>query len=271
MAHKSRRKKWSSNPDEKMVPVIGERVRAAAEQRGISTSELARRIGDPQATVDLIARGITKKCRRSRLKKIARVLNVHIKWLSGDTDTLPWASRPAPGVPTLLQLAESEIATRCAHAWRRDIMRVKREIDAEEFTAMILRWVPFWRSLVDPQAWQHHLLTWYAQPSAMRQTELTQAAEALATAFRLILEPWFKGKAIPEADGFVRLLGEITIAQDNVRRSHLKQPESPEDAHEPSKAERKVEELNEIMDVLQSELARLEAEREAQQTDAPGY
>ena len=81
--------------------IIGPRLQERINAAGINQSELARRVGINQSTVNSLVKGDSRSS--SHLHKIARVLETSIAYLEGETDD-PAAS--APPAPSREQMAE---------------------------------------------------------------------------------------------------------------------------------------------------------------------
>ncbi len=151
---KHRRKKLE-NP---LVPIVGDRVRAAVEWRGLSVNAAATASRIPQQTLDSIVRGETKRCHRDRRDKLAELLALPPEWLGGETDLMPsltpWPPYPGLdytppitademgrvhrvpdegpttqrfGLPPRYQLAAAELTNRVIQAWQRDIDKGSKE------------------------------------------------------------------------------------------------------------------------------------------------
>ena len=202
---------WMDEDDE-MVPIRGDRVTATMRVRRISTSELARRVGESQQTIDLIVRGRSKKCRRSRLRAIAKTLRVSMKWLASEIDALPFAnyqesriddsgqlvtySKGEYDAPSLQQLVEHEFGRVLFNCL------ASREPPSDAHTkGHLTDPAHFWmwwavRRLISPASWAAKLLS-VDEGEKLRwsREEYELAVEALTKAFTIILRPWFKGEA----------------------------------------------------------------------------
>lgn len=215
------RRGWNDDGDE-FVPIRTSRLAAAVRYRGITVSELADRAGgEKQQTVDLIVRGVTKNCRRARLERLAKVLRVPARWLSGEIQHLPgaWyhadieATREAiraggravyvedPDEPSFLQLVESDFTPMVRKALEREWSERTDDLVAEHELA---QWTynpiqQFLLSLIDPQRWREILFEPPPIESASGGREQSvqddEAAAALAKAFRHVLDPWLTGRA----------------------------------------------------------------------------
>src|SRR5690348_1514574 len=94
-----------------LVSIVGARVRAAIEWKGLSVNGAARRIGVSQQTLDSIVRGKTKRCYESLRERLAKLLALPAAWLGGETDLLPaltpWLPLPELGYQPPLWVDEN--------------------------------------------------------------------------------------------------------------------------------------------------------------------
>ena len=143
------RSKLEDNP---LVPISGERLRAAIEFRNSSVRRTAKKAGERQQTVDFIVQGRSERCRRKRRLRLAKALDISAEWLGGEAvppvagavSGLPlpeWRGegggvldenlrRLDPGSPSLppsYQLVWSELVGRVVSAWKRDIAKGHEE------------------------------------------------------------------------------------------------------------------------------------------------
>lgn len=185
-------------------------------------NELARRVGDSPETINLIVRGDTKRCRSRRLKRIARAIGcTDLDYLMGKTNHLQnaryhvkrdvggRAQRAPDGAlileedledPTETQLAQAEFLGPCRESITVDF-QPQSESDNEWRVVHLLL-----ARLIDPKGWRRQL-TDRGQP--MSEEEQTEATEALARAFGIVLRPWLTapaGEAL-EIEELARLLG----------------------------------------------------------------
>jgi len=154
-------RKHRQKREDPLVPIVGIRVRAAIEWKGLSVSRAAGLIKVSQQTLDSIVRGKTKRCYRSLRDRLAASLDLPATWLGGESDLVPsltpWLPYPelkhrpprvvdenlmvhrppADGevterstLPPRYQLAAHKLATEVSQAWRRDIDRGNREAKA---------------------------------------------------------------------------------------------------------------------------------------------
>lgn len=80
--------------------VVGARIQQLLEQQGLSQSELARRVGLRQSTVNMLINGHTQGSKH--LHKIARVLGTTPAYLNGETND------PLSDSPDLASLTAQE-------------------------------------------------------------------------------------------------------------------------------------------------------------------
>ena len=77
------------------LETLGDRLNWALDKKGMSQSELARRIGVKPQSIQAIVSGKAKTS--GRIAKIARVLGLNAHWLA-DNEGKPWASQERPRV-----------------------------------------------------------------------------------------------------------------------------------------------------------------------------
>lgn len=178
--------------DDPLVPIRGDRVRAALKRADMTVSALARRVGASQARLDLIVRGKTKRCRRSVRAAIANAFAVTVGVLGDETDrnVLPpqfrdWEEQ---------DLVETPLAFRVF--WRAQCKAATRD----KLAVYADGYVPGLDQLVNPAYWRSRLL---AMPEGEESLTLEGLSPAdrdhvgalLADAMLLILKPWFVGQA----------------------------------------------------------------------------
>jgi transcriptional regulator with XRE-family HTH domain len=78
------------------METIGERVKAAREQRGIKQAELARRLGCSVNALSMLEHNAISDPRASRIIGIAEALQVSADYLLGLQDRLEAAPAPTP-------------------------------------------------------------------------------------------------------------------------------------------------------------------------------
>jgi transcriptional regulator with XRE-family HTH domain len=81
------------------MQTIGERVKAAREQRGIKQAELARRLGCSVNALSMLEKDAITDPRSSRIIGIAETLQVSADYLLGLQDTVDAVPTPAPAPP----------------------------------------------------------------------------------------------------------------------------------------------------------------------------
>jgi transcriptional regulator with XRE-family HTH domain len=170
-----------------LVPIRGDRVRAALDRSGESVSELARRVGVSQQRVDLIANGTTKRCRRSLRTSIAKALGTSVRLLS-DESKLPLAMQDAQG----LDLAASPIA-------RRQFVEAASRAIARDRIPTSHRGLPLgFLELLHPAYWRARLLPYDPHTLSLDDlspTERDRLAAMMADVMLLALRPWLNGDA----------------------------------------------------------------------------
>ena len=202
-----------------LVPVEGDRVNAAVRASGMSVSEFARAIGEKQQTIDLLVRGITKRCRKSRLVKIASQAGGFVTpgWLSGAAFSakalsgvgrlpdVPVSGRgPLPGATSLPPRADLEtvrLARDVRGAARRDGLEIVTHYQLEPVLSL-----DFFRNALGKTADSMRI------ESSGR--DKAQFAVHMGAALRLVLGPWFRGHQRLEAgviEGVLKQL--VTISK----------------------------------------------------------
>jgi hypothetical protein len=186
-----------------MVAIRGDLVAAVIARRGLTVAALARKLGreERQQTLDLIARGVTTRCRASRRKRIARALGVPDAWLGGAAWTGGVFDDPRviPAGEARAFLARQDLWLRCVEAWERDWRELGKAppdpVEAGLFLAIV--------GLVDASLWRQRLVR-PDEPSAwprlrdgrdLSVEDRDAAGTALATAVAAILRPWLDGEA----------------------------------------------------------------------------
>ena len=86
------------------METIGERVKAAREQRGIKQAELARRLGCSVNAISMLEHNTISDPRASRIIGIAEALHVSADFLLG----LPAEAQAAPSATTLREDTHAE-------------------------------------------------------------------------------------------------------------------------------------------------------------------
>jgi transcriptional regulator with XRE-family HTH domain len=207
-------RKHRQKREDPLVPIVGARVRAAIERKGLSVNGAAGRIKVSQQTLDSIVRGRTKRCYESLRERLATLLGLPAPWLGGETDLLPtltpwlplpdlgyqpplWVDenmrivRPPVGgdltqrttLPPRYQLAAHDLCTKIVVAWKRDIDQGNSEARAALSRLAVGRWKdnPWNRAtmlvtrLVSAFWWRGLFLKPPALPSAVDSTQFTDA------------------------------------------------------------------------------------------------
>ena len=164
-------RKHRQKREDLLVPIVGARVRAAIEWKGLSVNRTAGLIKVSQQTLDSIVRGKTKRCYRSLRDRLAALLDLPATWLGGESDLVPsltpWLpypevrnrpprvvdenvrvhGLPADGevterstLPPRYQLAAHKLAKEISRAWKRDIDRGNREAKAALSRLSVGQW-----------------------------------------------------------------------------------------------------------------------------------
>lgn len=236
--------------DEPLVPIDGQHLKALIEASEWTIPALAAEMrhrgkaGASRQTIDYICRGRNKKCRAPLRKELARELNVPEKWLSGELERLPFttprlawvvkkikpSSQPSITLgqsvevgskisiichpddlmyPPAHQIAEHRFMSACHEALKRDV--ASSPPDAADASWNLNRL----SLLIEPSHWRV-LLDRYEHPERDRQAE---AIIAFARAFRLILDPWFEGRAKLNN----KILDALGALQDQLNAELVKQ------------------------------------------------
>jgi hypothetical protein len=212
------------------------------EEGGWSLSGLAKRVGrdENRQTLHHLTKGeALVKCRQSRRKKIARLVEVPEGWLAGETEL----ELPRTGVAHLerfwrrsprLALATWRLMDRCYGACKRDLTRYRAEPDQGEpwsATQEVLFFVAWAIGEFSMAArWQHTLLkdrrsTRPASPEeiewdrdekpgldSIRRISVEEEAGSIAIvrAFDFILQPWFEDTHGLRYDRFADLAAAVS-------------------------------------------------------------
>lgn len=215
--------------DDPMVPLVPSHLRAAVELGRWTTAGLVARMGqgENRQTIHHLMQGDTSiRCRKSRRRKLAKLLDVPEEWLAGERMAFPLpgyghlqiAERRSP----LVQLAVARLMKRVLDATERDLrlFRTEPENPDDDFTSpryevvSVMSWAI--GQITNPSEWQTKLLQsreareltdvekrWIATgvPPQLGEgiepmSEAEQgAALSLVRAFEFILEPWFDNRA----------------------------------------------------------------------------
>lgn len=211
--------KYETNP---LVPIAGERVRAAVEAAGLTVREAARKLGERQQTLDSIVQGHTDRCRLQRRGALAHQLGVTESWLSGapvppapierfagsdgapyqlDENMRRFAEGRAYGIARY-QIAWARLSRAVVDAWGRDI--ASGVPGAEEALGQLTKgrtqgsspwsWVTVCiQRLLSSFGWRQAFLL---PGGGRRQPPEADDAVAvgMASALEKALEPWFQGR-----------------------------------------------------------------------------
>jgi DNA-binding Xre family transcriptional regulator len=183
-----------------MVPVVARRLSSVLARRVMTVSELAQQTGERQQTIDLIARGVSKRCRRFRLEKIAAVLEVPAEWLSGELDKLPfamprWASAADRTHDLSLgELERSSFLTECRRALERDFDSDFLNATDKQRRQWRSKLLDAFSTLVNPGVWRIALLRSETDMAA-EEEGVGEAMALLAKGFEVAMTPWLKGNA----------------------------------------------------------------------------
>lgn len=236
------RRQHRRKSEDLLVPIDGQRVRAAIEWRGLSVNAAAQRLKVSQQTLDSIVRGKTKRCYASLRDQLARLLDRPAEWLGGEqhlqpalTSWLPppelgytpplWVDenmrivRPSAGggyaqaapLPPRYQLAAHDLSMQITKAWKRDIARKSAEAEKAIARLAVGRWkkTPWDRvamlvaRLLSNFWWRRGFLE---NPKVSDQTADDEFAVSAASSLTTILEPWFKGEQALDYQWLVRVL-----------------------------------------------------------------
>jgi transcriptional regulator with XRE-family HTH domain len=209
-----------------MVPILGDRVKAAIEAYHTSVSQLAAEVGDSQQTLSLICRGVTKKTRASRVANLAEALDVPETWLTGLMKDLPGSSfmggLRTDGTPAAWQLSVSRWVQRSTEANVRDLrQRGRRKLTFEAFLSQGFALTLF----INPGFWREFLLEDYsAEHDAFEDANdpLSDDTQVQFTRAILdILDPWLRGTHKLNYRNIMRLLGDhVAAAIENLNREN---------------------------------------------------
>lgn len=199
----------------KLVPIDGDRVKAALAYRGLKQREAARRVAArlrPDVTKDdensvLVSlnrivtgrpgRGTSKRCERPLRTSLAKELGLPVQWLAGEMDHLP-GSGPvhtrllAPGekydprsLPTASEIARYDV-------WQA-IQPAFRKLHSPEASAEYFSVHNTLQNLRDPQVLRDALLGGASEGFPREMAKHLAAEEHLAQALVYVLEPAAKG------------------------------------------------------------------------------
>lgn len=224
------KRKHRRKSEDSLVPIDGQRVRAAIEWRGLSVNAAAHHLTVSQQTLDSIVRGKTKRCYESLRRQLAALLKRPAEWLGGETHLQPaltswlpvpelgyqpplWVDenmriiRPSPeggytqaaALPPRYQLAAHDLSSEIIRAWKRDLDRDSSPAKPAVARLAVGRWKknPWERvamlisRLISSFWWRRAFLK---EPKVSDQDADDEFAVSAASALTTILEPWFKGQ-----------------------------------------------------------------------------
>lgn len=216
-----------------LVPVKGDRVEATIRLSGLSVRRFAQSIGEKQQTIDLIVQGITKRCRRSRMAKIARRAGglVTVRWLSGgdfsDQTALALGRPPAipasGGLPTPGEPPIQPLGVVPPNGYVNLIPKQEPRADLEARRLVRLARRAAERDGLPPVL--HYQLEPLLSLDSFRgavgrtkdgmrietsEEERARFAAHLAAAIRLVLAPWFRGRQQMEPGTMDKVLAFLT-------------------------------------------------------------
>ena len=179
------------NPRDPLVTFDRERLLEAVLASSRTPAALAtRRV--PRQTLSNLLSQKQPRCHRSSLEEISTILNVDLKWLTGDQEFLP-------GAP-YRSVAESQFVIRCWAAYQRDTRRcryerarARREQRIGDFLYAIL-------ALLDQKNWWRALYSPAPTPNGDKALAL-----AIVTALSVVLKPWFDGKVSLDYEKIIQL------------------------------------------------------------------
>ena len=212
-----------------MVPIHGDRVKAALNAYGASVSQLAAEVGDSQQTLSLICRSVTRRTRRSRVARLAQVLDVPEEWLTGQKAHLP-GGVIMPGLrdralPAAWQLAISRWVAHTGKAHARDARRPGRKKRLIPFDAFLRQGFAL-TLFINPGVWREVLLKGYsAAHDAFEDPDDPLSEDTtvqLVDAMLAILYPWTKGTHRLNYRNLMALLGRH--AESAVKTLELESP-----------------------------------------------
>lgn len=211
---KRRSRRGWDQPGDEMVPIRGDRVKAALDAYGASVSGVAAEVGDSQQTLSLICRGVSKRTRRSRVVRLAQVLDVPEEWLTGRQADLP-GGVIMPGVlggaaPAAWQLAISRWVAHTGKAHSRDARRPGRKKRLIPFDAFLRQGFAL-TLFINPGVWREVLLEGYSAAHDAFEDPNDPLSEdttvQLVDAMLAILHPWTKGTHRLNYRNLMALLG----------------------------------------------------------------
>jgi len=194
-----------------LVPVRGDRVRAAIRAHHRSIRSVAGQIGISQQTLSLICNGVTKKTRPERLRLLSGALGVPPGWLAGTLDQLPGFEAHAwnSAKPADWQIAVSRWEQRVGEAHSRDFKndskKRARQFIKEGLALSLLSNLGVWRELL-LLSLSGGSYEFEESPDPLDDPGFTIC---LTDAFLAILDPWLKGKARLNYPNLLGILGDF--------------------------------------------------------------
>ena len=217
MPTRARTEKYAADP---MVPIAPNALAWALDKQQVSASELARRLGTSQQAIAHLlpsrklgddAEEPPRRCRRSRLKAIARELRLAESFLRGDGMVLPATVRYGNAYSPAVRLAAGRLCGMARDACVRDMRAAAkrgepapsvRDDPSREIVDCI-------GELLNVQSWQRLLLAdgegrpllpmWQEvlKPTPKRAPNpyVERAMLGLIDAFEEILTPWLTNRA----------------------------------------------------------------------------
>lgn len=167
---------------------------------------------DRQQTIDVLTRGVVKRCRRSRRERLEDALRLPRGWLGGEERPLPggW-TRPLPalrGPSALVRLADARFTGQCATAWQRDVVASDARLaDVAMSAAPDSPWARHLArdadlgfalfDLISPYVWRRQFLSGPGGsfPPDLTPHERDVVTKHFVSALEVLLGPWFNGTA----------------------------------------------------------------------------
>ena len=217
------RRRRAARRADPLVPIFSPHLRAAIQNQNLSVAAAARRLGESQQTLaHLVLGDSSKRCRRSRRAKLARMLQVSEEFLSEPTvQVLPVypSSDQAPVITGIVsfdsprvQLANSRLLRRCVETCDRDLVdpalgSVTAQLSERETIRNNLARCA--RTLADIGDWRNAIMVgvesafwgFVLDGTMIRSRTLPTDPDEeagrldLIAAWEQLLEPWFAGKA----------------------------------------------------------------------------
>lgn len=212
------RLKMSKYADDPMVPIFPPALSRGLSERRMTASALASRINVTQQAISYLTKWDPekpKRCRRSRLKAIAKALRVPESFLQGEGMVVPHGRGRELTYSQELRLAVGRLCTRARAACVRDIRAARERGEdssawereaASEVVESIgeLLSVGGWRHLlivdslgaIPQRRTEPPLQLDPLKPSKQSHPDHTRATLALVDAFEEVLSPWLEGRAV---------------------------------------------------------------------------